>query len=376
MSKRASGIDLTAVVVANLLILGTLAFAAGLESASSDLYYASVQEDEILEWATFWAFIAAAGVFLVAAVGQRRSTGKLPWFLAGVAFFCFLFAMEEISWAQRVFGYRPPAYFLEENFQQELNFHNVMSTGLRKLVLKAIILGYGVVLPLLALVPAVRRLFDRLAVAAPTWMLAPSFIATYWAYEAYPWTHTGEWVEVMLGLGFLFAAIFIALGYRTGDPAPRFLARPVAALAVSSLVVLALGVANAAYSRGVRAGSPEVVETARVELEALKHDFASDEVRVKCNVHKRVYSFVEKYDQDHLYGGEYSELVPRGLPEERADFFLDPWNSPYWIRHRCKGDRRIQFVYSFGPNRRRESDRWEILGDDVGAIIYQRGMEE
>ncbi len=376
MSKRVAGIDVTAVVVANLLILGTLAFAAGLEAISSDAYYASVQEDEVMEWATFWAFMVAAAVFLVAAVGQRRTTGKIPWFLAGVSFFCFLFAMEEISWAQRVFGYRPPAYFLEENYQQELNFHNVIKTGYRKLLLKIIILGYGVLLPFMASASSIKRWFDRAAVVAPTWMLAPSFIAAYWVYEAYPWTHSGEWVEVMLGLAFLFAAVFIALSYRSGDPGPRFLSRPVAAIAAVSVLVLVLGVANAAYSRSVRAGRPEVVEAASAELEALKRDFASGEVRIKCNVHKRVYSFVEKYDQDYLYGGDYSDLVDRGLPEERADFFLDPWNSPYWIRRRCKGDRRIQFVYSFGPNRRRESNRWEILGDDVGAIISQRGMEE
>jgi hypothetical protein len=364
--------ELAAAVLANVLILGTLAFAAGLHETSSDLYYASVQEDEILEWATFWAFIATAGVSLVAALRQRRATGELPWFLAGVAVFCFLFAMEEISWGQRVFGYRPPTYFLQENFQQELNFHNVLSTQLRQLTLKAIILGYGVALPLSALLPAVRRGLERAAIVAPAPTLAPGFLAAYWAYESYPWTHTGEWVEMMLGLGFLFSVLLIARRFRSGEPSSSFLARPPVAVAVSCLAVLGLGVASAAYSRGVRAARPEVLAAARTELEALRRDFASGEVRVRCNVHKRIYSFVEKYDQDYLYGGEYSRLVDRGLPEERAGFFLDPWNSPYWIRRRCEGDRRIQFVYSFGPNRRRESDRWEILGDDIGAIISEK----
>ena len=35
----------------------------------------------------------------------------------------------------------------------------------------------------------------------------------------------------------------------------------------------------------------------------------------------------------------------------------------------------MTFVYSFGPNRRRDWSRWEILGDDVGAVVYQVGME-
>ena len=69
-------------------------------------------EDEFLEWATVWAFAAAAVVFAVAAIRQRRSGVALPWFLAGVSLFCIFVAGEEISWGQRVFGYRPPAYFL------------------------------------------------------------------------------------------------------------------------------------------------------------------------------------------------------------------------------------------------------------------------
>jgi hypothetical protein len=86
-------------------------------------------------------------------------------------------------------------------------------------------------------------------------------------------------------------------------------------------------------------------------------------------LHKRVYTFVEKKKYARpLTEGSFTRLVDRGLPEARAEFFLDPWNSPYWIRDRCDEDngRRVVFVYSFGPNRSRDSSRWEILGDDIG----------
>jgi hypothetical protein len=29
------------------------------------------------------------------------------------------------------------------------------------------------------------------------------------------------------------------------------------------------------------------------------------------------------------------------------------------------------YVYSFGPNRRRDSDLWQIVDDDVGAYVIQ-----
>ncbi len=383
MKDRALELDLAAAITANLLIIGVWAYAAILRYVSKDFYYRSAQEDEYLEWGTFWAFIFAAVFCVVAGVYQRRADKQLPWFLFGVALFCAVVAMEEISWGQRVFAYRPPVYFLEHNFQQELNLHNVISKDLRKLAVKIVILGYGVALPLAALIPAVRKELARAAVVAPPAALAPSFLATYVYYETYPWSLTGEWVELMLGLGFLFTAIIAVLTFRGGgdrpahqrdariDQSPRWPRQTVPIIA-GWLLVVGVGYANAAVSRTTRSAAPEVVETTRGELEALKRDFLGGEVKTRCNRHRRLYTFKEKYHQDYLLEGEFASLIDQGLPEERADFFLDPWNSPYWVRDRCDSDdqRRIVFIYSFGPNRRRDSNRWEILGDDVGAVIY------
>ncbi len=391
---KASGgvleLEPTAAILANVLIIGTWTYAAVLRDVAKDFYYMSAQEDEYLEWGTFWAFIFAAVICVLAGVYQRRASaadgrGRVPWFLFGVAAFCVVVAMEEISWGQRVLAYRPPVYFLEHNFQQELNFHNVMSTGARKMALKSVILGYGVALPLLALFPAAKRFLVRAGVVVPPLALAPSFVATFILYQRYDgfewlfegassdaWSFTGEWVELMLGLGFLFSAIAAALAFRGDDKPARGLFKPLTAIGVSWLLVVAAGVGNAAASRHARGAAPEVIETARGELEALKRDFSSGRVTTKCNRHRRLYTFKEKYDQDALLRGEFASLTAQGLPEERAEFFLDPWNSPYWIRDRCDSDddRRIVFVYSFGPNRLRDSSRWEILGDDVGTIIY------
>ncbi len=381
-------LDVLAAIVGNVLILGVWIYAAVLDTWWKDFYYRSAQEDEYLEWGTFWAFIFAAVVCVLAGVYQRRATGAVPWFLFGVAAFCVVVAMEEISWGQRVFAYRPPVYFLEHNFQQELNVHNVMSTSTRKLALKAVILGYGVLLPLsAALSKPVRKLYARIGVVIPPLALAPSFIAAFLLYQRYDgftwldddwdsdwwdaWSFTGEWVEIMLGLGFLFAAIAALLTFRGDGKKLWGLPRQALAIVAGWVLVVGVGVVNGAVSRNLRSADPGVVETTRGELEALKRDFLGGEVKTRCNRHRRLYTFMEKYDQEALLEGEFAALIAQGLPQERADFFLDPWNSPYWIRDRCDSDeRRIVFVYSFGPNRRRESSRWEILGDDVGTIVY------
>jgi len=311
-------------------------------------------------------------------VRQSRSGQGLPWFLAGVVLFCLFVALEEISWGQRVFGYRPPVYFLEQNFQQEFNIHNVVDTKYRKLALKTVILGYGVLLPVLQLVPALGRLFGRLGVIVPPLGLLPTFLATYVLYEWYPWSHSGEWVELLLGMGFLFTALATMRHFGSGIDATNSTTQPfnlpfVAAAAIIWVAVIGLGLVTAIAARHQRQVHPGNVVAVKSELSALKEDFESGRVRRRCGLHKRLYTFVEKYDQTSLYIGAFSQLTRQGLPEERAEFFLDPWNTPYWIRERCdsRSGKRTAFVYSMGPNRRRDSTREQILDDDIGEYLVK-----
>ncbi len=359
-------------LIANLFILGTVAYAAVLNSEYPDLYYLSVQEDEYLEWSSFWAFLLASGAYLRSATGHRLATHPFPWFLFGVALFCFFVAMEEISWGQRLFGYRAPAYFLEHNFQQELNIHNVVETGYRKLALKVVIVGYGIVLPLAVQFRFLKRWFERLDIVAPNIALLPAFAGTFLVYSLYPWKHSGEWVELMLGLSFLFSALRMPLGNRSGSQSVRVDQYGSSKItAVVFVAVVSLGLISGAASRLQRDEHPENLEAARIEVEAISRDFETGLARTRCNLHKRLYTFVEKYHQTGLFKGSYSRLQAQGLPAERAEFFLDPWNSPYWIRDRCnkQTSTRIVFVYSFGPNRRRDSTRTELRGDDIGSHI-------
>jgi len=345
----------TCFLFANILVLATVVYAAILEVRFPDFYYVSIQEDEYIEWASFWAFMLAGVAALVAAENYRADTSRIPWFLYGLAIFCFLVGMEEISWGQRILGYRPPVYFLEHNFQQELNIHNVFATDFRKLMLSLTIAGYGVVLPVLALVRPLRSLLEKLGMVSPPLGLAPAFAATFLLYIVYPFSHSGEWVELMLGLGMLFALL-----------PPKL--RP---MLLAWLIAMVLGLVSGAVTRLQRDEHPATMAAAEAEIEAIKRDFESGRAISNCNLHKRLYSFVVKYEQHGLQNGEFASLSSQGLPEERAEFLLDPWNSPYWIRDRCdrKTQKRVLYVYSFGPNRRRDSTETEIRGDDVGTYI-------
>jgi hypothetical protein len=237
-----------ALLLANVLVLGVLAFAWALEQRDPECFYRAVQEDGTVEWVSFWAFCLAG---VAAALRQRRQTRRLPWFLGGVALFCFFVAMEEISWGQRLLGFQPPAYFLERNYQQEANLHNVVATDLRMLAFSLVIAGYGIALPLLARVPSLGRLLRRLAVVGPPAGLIPTFAASLLTYELYPWDFAGEVVELTVGLGFLFTAVMRAHEFR--GEASRGARRPAAApVAFFAALALVLGLANDALSRRQR----------------------------------------------------------------------------------------------------------------------------
>jgi hypothetical protein len=205
--SKSSNIARSWALLANAIVLGFLALLACLAIYDPDAYYRSVQEDQALEWASFWSFLVAGLVFGRVAVRKRRSIGGLPWFPMGLALFCLFVAMEEISWGQRIFGHRPPVYFLEQNYQQELNLHNIAGTWLRLFVFRAIVLGYGVLLPLVDQIPEARRLLERFGIVPPPASLVPSMLTMFCVHLWYPWKFTGEVIECSLGMGFLFAAI-------------------------------------------------------------------------------------------------------------------------------------------------------------------------
>jgi hypothetical protein len=308
-----------------------------------------------------------AGVFFLRAAYLDRSKRPLPWFFVGVAAFCVVVALEEISWGQRVFGYSPPRYFLEKNFQQEFNLHNVIATSLRKQLLGAILILYGVVLPVLERIPMSAKGLKKLGISAPPAALAPIFIALLGLLITYPLRYCGELIEAGMALAFVFAAMAATDGAEDTQSEP--LGWPVVAGALSLVVMMSFG--GALFSRGRLAADPVVAEVTKTEIQALKRDLRSlvKKDLLPCGKHERLNLMAKIVESDRLATGRFNHLTRKGLPEERAEFFIDPWSTAYWVRTTCNEKRDKVFVYSFGPNRRRDSGKWELRGDDIGVFF-------
>jgi hypothetical protein len=359
-----------------------------------------MQEDGWVEWATFYSFAAAAAV---SSVALRRSFGRpdvapIPrlasgsrWLyrmgLLGLAAFCAFVALEEISWGQRIFGFEPPEMFLAENFQQELNLHNMLKgkelagVDLESRTLVAIIaLGYGVVLAGVGeLARRTRRLDHPLLRVLPPIALSPWFAGVALVEIAYPISLAGEACELVLGLLFAVDAVWRDGGSLSDSIGAR--ARRWRITACAAAAVLALSLATGPLLERLVFGTDQERSTvARAEVAALRRDIAAaGTVRsrlLRKNVHKRLFTAVRSGYLD-LAGGEF--LGGRATPadpradsprQDRLGYFLDPWNNAYWIHYR-KRTRQVT-VYSFGPNRRRDSEldgRQPLGGDDIGVVF-------
>jgi hypothetical protein len=149
-------------------IVGFLVFSR----VAAEQYAAQMQEDRAVEWWTVALFGAAGFYRLRRALLQRRPFDIL------VALFCLFVAGEEMSWGQRLLGYTPPALFLEHNTEQETNIHNFAGVfGRPKWVLISALVGYGLVMPLLARMRQPRKVMSAIGATAPPLALAPWFAA-------------------------------------------------------------------------------------------------------------------------------------------------------------------------------------------------------
>lgn len=290
-------------------------------------YDAILQEDRFVEWLTAAFFIAAGVLRVVAAVRQRRVFDLL------VGGFCLFVGGEEFSWGQRLLGFTPPDVFLEHNTQQEFTLHNFADIfGKPKGVLILALLGYGIATPLLA---RFRRLgASRPAPAISFWLVVSAALLVW-----YPVDLTGEWVEALAGFLFLASAPILLR--------PRLAA---------GLVAIALALILTAVSVRMGAGGPAALRCAQSETRAILADIVNGVAEypdlLERNVHKRVFTAIE----DGYVGTRWPRFESVSCASERRRrYLLDPWGMAYWVRSRELGDYTRITVYSFGPNRNRDT---------------------
>jgi len=90
----------------------------------SDIYFI-FGEDRLMEVLTVVFAIFSAGIFLF--LCNKQNDGKVKKIFFLLSCLMFVFAMEEISWSQRIFSLETPEILRRINVQNEINIHNIFN---------------------------------------------------------------------------------------------------------------------------------------------------------------------------------------------------------------------------------------------------------
>jgi hypothetical protein len=330
-----------------------------------------MREGGPVEWASFYAFLFASISFFLRAWQSRASAGRLQFLsLFCLGLFCFFCAGEEISWAQRLFGFKPPEIFLETNYQLEANVHNILkgrNLGGFPLETKNLMMLvaclFGALLPLLKY--AFPRNIKPIAAAIPDIRFLGLFLMLAWVEWYYPITFTGEAAELYLGC-------LLLLSQSTTPQRKNH-------LIIAGIIFLGT-ITPLALNQILYSGSEARVVMADKELKQLEVDLFKTGVLQKrlfkkSSVHQRIFTaekkgYIKISTPTQFLNGQPSALHPQGR-KDRFGYYLDPWNNPYWIKF-MRRQRRI-IIYSFGPNRSRDINFDRGItnnGDDI-SLVYK-----
>lgn len=90
-----------------------------------------IAEDHFVENASFFFWILASVFFLLSYRKQAKTQTTTLIYFAFILL-CLLLGMEEISWGQRIWGFKGPSLITQHNLQHEFNFHDIGSISLQE----------------------------------------------------------------------------------------------------------------------------------------------------------------------------------------------------------------------------------------------------
>ncbi len=162
-----------------------------------------VLEDGFIEWLTADILIFGCLLCLYRAIRMRFKKGFLFFLSLLIMATLFLFgAMEEMSWGQRIFGFNSSEFFVLNNSQQEINFHNLIVNGIKinKLIFGTVlgicVVIYFLILPLLyRRIHFITSMVEKFALPVPRIIHIFAYIALVGLVELTAGGKKGELLE-------------------------------------------------------------------------------------------------------------------------------------------------------------------------------------
>ena len=134
-------------------------------------------EDGLSEWWSVATYLVSAGLAIFVAVSLKTTKhSKLKYFYLVLAVVFFLGGMEEISWGQRIFGWRTPVIMGGINFQDETTLHNINFAD--NVIFEGLFWGsaLGLVGGVCRMIANRRGLSDSMRMFLPSLTMAPALL--------------------------------------------------------------------------------------------------------------------------------------------------------------------------------------------------------
>jgi hypothetical protein len=312
-----------------------------------NLYSMLSYEDHVVEWTTVVFYLTSFAYGLLFAINNRRIGDGL------IALYCLVAGGEEFSWGQRLMGWSPPKIFMAGNQQQEINFHNFFSGGWHDLAFASVALGYFVLVPFLLRRKVVFVLVEKIGLSAPPIKLAPWVTLLVFIHLWHPILLSSEWCEALIAGMFFVCCVCLN---RNRLSSKYFL--------VTVGLVLLMGIGLSSMSSRQNSSNAANISCSKVEVQHLLKDLLEgDAMPLTLELTSgqlRVFEAAGAGLLDSSRFIHFSEIKCPGEASAKSDlrrqFGLDPWGMSYWLNSETlqDGSRKLT-IYSFGPNRRRDS---------------------
>lgn len=143
-----------------------------------------VAEDGFFQWMIFYTLLFASFMCFYRANLLKPFRGTVfatCLTLAGIVFLAF--AMDEISWGQRIFHFSSPQFFLTHNTKMQLSFHHLVLNGFHinnivfTFAIKIIATLYFLVLPFFyTKLDKIKKFVNRFAIPLPRYTQTGAYL--------------------------------------------------------------------------------------------------------------------------------------------------------------------------------------------------------
>ena len=189
-------------VLINLLLLAMYFLSTRM---SRPLMYALVQEDSIGEWLQFSFYTLCTLILFL--YSKKESVKARKYYFISLSVIFALVTLEEISWGQRIFGFRIDS-IQNINTQGEVNIHNIFNLIGNTFIYKFFSFSMAFIAPIAEKIVSTRLGFERFLNRIDYILSFIILFVLYIFVDQETYVYFYEFTELIISFSFLWVFIF------------------------------------------------------------------------------------------------------------------------------------------------------------------------